>query len=143
VLAIAFFLYDERGRQLDGLTSVFLPALNLTNNPSAHADNVVASRNSFAQGPESVGVGVIREGILGGDPNAAIRYTYEHLVCLVLTRSDHHFARPISDRSHGFSAIHHQVDNYLLELDGITVDLLCTENLNPDVVMVKPAEDPV
>src|SRR3982074_1482070 len=30
--------------------------------------------------------------ILGTDPDAAIRDTYEHLVCLVLTRSDHQFA---------------------------------------------------
>ncbi len=32
--------------------------------------------------------------ILGGDPDAAIRHTYQHLLCLVLTRSDHQFARP-------------------------------------------------
>jgi hypothetical protein len=38
-------------------------------------------------------------GILGGDPDAAIRHTYVHLVRLVLAESDHHFARPIRDRS--------------------------------------------
>ena len=41
VLAIAFFLYGERGRQLDGLTSVFLPALNLTKNPPARASQQI------------------------------------------------------------------------------------------------------
>src|SRR6202043_2400224 len=30
--------------------------------------------------------------ILGGDPDAAIRHTYQHLLCLVLTRSDHQFS---------------------------------------------------
>ena len=36
--------------------------------------------------------------------------------------SDHQFARPIRDRLHGFNAIHHQVDNHLLQLDPITQD---------------------
>ena len=31
--------------------------------------------------------------ILGGDPNAAIRHTYQHLLFLVLARSDHQFCR--------------------------------------------------
>src|SRR5437879_8154551 len=60
--------------------------------------------------------------ILGGDPDAAIRYTYKHLVRLVLTRSDHQLARPIRDRLHRFNAIHHQVNDHLLQLDPITKD---------------------
>ena len=41
---------------------------------------------------------------------------------LVLTRSDHQFARPIRDRLHCFNTIHHQVDDHLLQLDPITQD---------------------
>src|ERR1700694_5311959 len=52
--------------------------------------------------------------ILGGDPDAAIRHTDEHLLCLVLAGSDHQFAGPIRDRLHGLNAIHHQVDHHLL-----------------------------
>src|ERR1700730_15142707 len=33
--------------------------------------------------------------ILGGNPDPAIRYTYDHLFCLVLAGSDHQFAWPI------------------------------------------------
>src|SRR5260370_18841867 len=57
--------------------------------------------------------------VFGGDPDAAIRHAYEHLLCLVLAGSDHQFARPIRDRLHGFNAIHHQVDDHLLQLDPI------------------------
>src|SRR5260370_35156930 len=60
--------------------------------------------------------------ILAGDPDAAIRDAYEHLLCLVLTRKDHQVARPVCDRLNGFNAMHHQVDNYLLQLDPITQD---------------------
>src|ERR1700689_3058162 len=60
--------------------------------------------------------------ILGRDPDAAIRHTYEHSVCLVLAGMDHQFARSVRDRLHGFQAIHHQIDNYLLQLDPITQD---------------------
>ena len=60
--------------------------------------------------------------ILGGDPDAAIRDTYQHLLFLVLARSDHQFARPIRDRLHGFNAIHRQVDDHLLQLDPISQD---------------------
>jgi hypothetical protein len=58
--------------------------------------------------------------ILGGDPDAAIRYTYDHLACLVLAGSDHQFARPIRGRLHCFNTIHHQVNHHLLQLDPIT-----------------------
>src|ERR1700683_4821827 len=61
--------------------------------------------------------------VLSGDPDAAIRHTYQHSVYLVLARSDHQFARPVADRLHGFQAIHHQIDNHLLQLDSITQDL--------------------
>ena len=37
--------------------------------------------------------------------------------CRTVTRSDHQFARPIGDRLHGFNAVHHEVDDYLLQLD--------------------------
>src|ERR1700719_3447175 len=60
--------------------------------------------------------------ILGGDPDAAIRYTYEHLFGLVLAGSDHQFAWPIRDRLHRFNAVHHQVNDHLLQLDPITKD---------------------
>src|SRR5882672_12119974 len=60
--------------------------------------------------------------IRGGYPDAAIRHTYERSVCLVLTRSDHQFARPIRDRLHCFNAIHHQVNDHLLQLDTIGQD---------------------
>ena len=41
---------------------------------------------------------------------------------LVLARSDHQFARPIRHRLHGFDAIHHQIDDHLLQLDPIGED---------------------
>jgi len=53
-------------------------------------------------------------------PTPAIRYTYEHSMCIVLAGSDHQFARPIRGRLHCFNAIHHQVNHHLLELDPIT-----------------------
>jgi hypothetical protein len=60
--------------------------------------------------------------ILGGDPDAAIRYTYKHLLGRVLAGSDYQFAWPIRDGLHCFNAIHHKVDDHLLKLDPITKD---------------------
>src|SRR6202140_5126605 len=60
--------------------------------------------------------------IFCGDPDAAIGHTYKHLLRIVLAGSDRQFARPIRDRLHGFNAVHHQVDDHLLELDPITQD---------------------
>jgi hypothetical protein len=60
--------------------------------------------------------------ILRRYPDPAIRHTYEHLLWIVLTRSDHQFARPIRDRLHCFHAVHHQVDDHLLQLDPIAQD---------------------
>jgi len=60
--------------------------------------------------------------ILGGDPDAAIRTLTQHLLLLVLARSDHQFARPIRDGLHGFKPFIHKVDDDLLQLDPITKD---------------------
>src|SRR5260370_6822901 len=59
--------------------------------------------------------------ILGGDPDAAIRYTYEHSMCIVLAGSDHQFARPIRGRLHSFTAIPPPVNPHLLDLAPFTV----------------------
>src|ERR1700730_15013959 len=87
-------------------------------------DDQTADRESHTHaagfGGEEGGEQPVR--ILGGDPDAAIRHTYQHLLCLVLPRSDHQFARPIRDRLHRFNAIHHQVNDHLLQLDPITKD---------------------
>src|SRR3982074_476034 len=87
-------------------------------------DDPPADRESHTHaagfGGEEGGEQLVR--ILGGDPDAAIRHTYQHLLCLVLTRSDHQFALPIRDRLHRFNAIYHQVNDYLLQLDPITKD---------------------
>jgi hypothetical protein len=68
------------------------------------------------ESPIPIPVGLVGEegveesvGVLARDPDAVIRHTCEHLVCIVLTGSDHQFARPIRDRLHCFNAIHHQV----------------------------------
>jgi hypothetical protein len=60
--------------------------------------------------------------ILGRNPDAAIRYTYKHVLGLVLAGSDHEFALPIRDGLHCFNAIHHKVDDHLLQLDPIAKD---------------------
>src|SRR5882672_3267392 len=60
--------------------------------------------------------------ILGGDPDAAIRHTYEHSLFLVLAGSDQEFAWPIRDGLHGFNTIYYQVDDYLLKFDPISQD---------------------
>src|SRR3984893_16525413 len=60
--------------------------------------------------------------VLGGDPDTAVLHCYHQLVCFVLMRSDHQFARPIRDRLHRFDAVHHQIDDYLLQLDPIGED---------------------
>jgi len=44
------------------------------------------------------------------------------LLCLIQPRSDYQSARPIRDRLHRFDAIHHQVDDHLLQLDPIAED---------------------
>lgn len=36
---------------------------------------------------------------------------------VILLRSDHHLARPIRDRLHGFNAVHHQIEDHLLQLN--------------------------
>ena len=59
-------------------------------------------------------------GVLGGDPDTAVRHRYQHLICFVL--SDHQLARPICDRFHRFYAVDHQVDEHLLQLDPIGAD---------------------
>jgi hypothetical protein len=58
--------------------------------------------------------------VLSGDSDTAVLYCYPHLLRFVLVRSEHQFARTIRDRLHRFDAVHHQIDEHLLQLDPVT-----------------------
>jgi hypothetical protein len=55
-------------------------------------------------------------------PKAAVPHRYQDLLCVILLRSDHQFARPVGDRLHRLDAAHHQIDEHLLRLDPIGED---------------------
>src|ERR1700722_1169423 len=92
--------------------------------PTVSFDDRTADRESHSHATRFGGEEGVEQPFrnLGGYPDAAIRHTDEHLLRLILSGSDHQFARPICDRLHRLNAIHHQVDHDLLQLDPITCD---------------------